>query len=879
MSSFRAQVIHSGHFMTSNLHNDIIPDDDDEDIEVDVVEDDDKIEEAGSSHKKQKLDEKPVTFYKFGPTKTQSIAIDISLNKLNKCIQVAYNKMTTPKWKDFKGLRLHWKQRIRLNNVIWRAYYIEFRKNKPAKPTKPFCYFAVPDDDTTHQKIEGSVMEGMYWKRRMEAVCAQYKRWRIRSRNSHYPGMIHNCSSSSVSSLAGVSNGNGRGKKRGQTKIDVKIEPPAKLMRSMTPKHCVSNEWAQDWDFDDLNNVFTDELFDSLSQPYAFPNPKETWPTSNADIIQPGLISLQPTIEEIMANLKDFPESPPLPDPARRKPTAVTTASQAPPQQPHIILPPERRAAQPRPSAPIPTSAPKQDYLNAAMLDYMMPTRQSSAITSQMLMLGHTASVSTAPPSYATSSNYTNSTQFMQNRNASNSMNQHPNISHNNPYRNHMSGQFVATLPSQQQQTSRHPIATTSNDQYMPQFLQQSPQQHNSIMSNGDPMMAPSRSWWMDSPLTASVQSPLSIATPLPLATLVTAPQTPLGQLMGGGAGNNSPPPTTTNNYHQQLKIGGTLTQRLEQPPITTTSYSNPNSINNRIRTISENEWNRPTILSDSSAFESPGIMRQTSCDPSMLQKPEEKPSTVSNASVPEAVPKEEPTLMSAPASVKLMRRQVPDSTLHPEERKRILHLHAEQNRRMALKDGFDQLMEILPDLRSGGVKPTNAVVLAKAAEHIRKLQREKWEKAEKIAEVKAKIEKLNQKMGSLQTNLPASSCSGATNGNGQIDTKAGLESFFERYSKEESKKDWRFWVLSQMLQPICTTQPNSFAAKIAPESASRSDLAASCSDWLHQNWKVTELRPLASSLLVRLATTSNIITDGGASLQEYVAKQLKNPF
>lgn len=26
--------------------------------------------------------------------------------------------------------------------------------------------------------LKGSVMEGMYWKRRMEAVCAQYKRWR-----------------------------------------------------------------------------------------------------------------------------------------------------------------------------------------------------------------------------------------------------------------------------------------------------------------------------------------------------------------------------------------------------------------------------------------------------------------------------------------------------------------------------------------------------------------------------------------------------------------------------------------------------------------------------------------------------------------------------
>jgi MAX-like protein X len=55
--------------------------------------------------------EKPVTFYKFGPQKTQSIAIDVSLNKLNKCIRVAYMKMTTPKWKDFKGLKLQWKSR------------------------------------------------------------------------------------------------------------------------------------------------------------------------------------------------------------------------------------------------------------------------------------------------------------------------------------------------------------------------------------------------------------------------------------------------------------------------------------------------------------------------------------------------------------------------------------------------------------------------------------------------------------------------------------------------------------------------------------------------------------------------------------------------
>lgn len=27
-------------------------------------------------------------------------------------------------------------------------------------------------------------MEGMYWKRRMEAVCAQYKRWRTYNRHA-----------------------------------------------------------------------------------------------------------------------------------------------------------------------------------------------------------------------------------------------------------------------------------------------------------------------------------------------------------------------------------------------------------------------------------------------------------------------------------------------------------------------------------------------------------------------------------------------------------------------------------------------------------------------------------------------------------------------
>uniref|UniRef100_A0A1I7XA44 BHLH domain-containing protein n=1 Tax=Heterorhabditis bacteriophora TaxID=37862 RepID=A0A1I7XA44_HETBA len=208
---------------------------------------------------------------------------------------------------------------------------------------------------------------------------------------------------------------------------------------------------------------------------------------------------------------------------------------------------------------------------------------------------------------------------------------------------------------------------------------------------------------------------------------------------------------------------------------------------------------------------------------------------------------KEEPLLLSAPASVKTARgssRQVQaDSTMHPEERKRILHLHAEQNRRSALKDGFDQLMDMIPDLYSGGVKPTNAVVLAKAAEHIRRLNAGKEEQLVGKAVLQDKIARLNQRISSLQSNLP--SASGVTST--KMEPRAALESFFDRYTKERSKKDFRFWVV-----------------------------AASCSDWLNTHWRAAELRPLASTLLVHLATNTNVLTNP-ESLEGYVHEQLKN--
>ena len=35
------------------------------------------------------------------------------------------SKLTSPRWKNFKGLRLQWKDKIRLNNLIWRCWHMQ----------------------------------------------------------------------------------------------------------------------------------------------------------------------------------------------------------------------------------------------------------------------------------------------------------------------------------------------------------------------------------------------------------------------------------------------------------------------------------------------------------------------------------------------------------------------------------------------------------------------------------------------------------------------------------------------------------------------------------------------------------------------------------
>uniref|UniRef100_F1KVG5 Protein WBSCR14 n=1 Tax=Ascaris suum TaxID=6253 RepID=F1KVG5_ASCSU len=803
------EPIHSGHFMTSNPHNDdLAPDEEDEDVEVEVVDDEeDRLVAEDDTEERRALknqDEKPVTFYKFGPKKTQSIAIDVSLNKLNKCIKVAYNKMTTPKWKDFKGLRLHWKQRIRLNNVIWRAYYMEFRKPDKNKAKKtPYCYFAVPDDDTTHTKIEGSVMEGMYWKRRMEAVCAQYKRWR------HF------------------NKGRKKGRKRENScsgESGAQKLPP----KSQTPKN-TSSEY---FDIDDYDNEFTDTLFDSLSQPYMFPNPKEMVQGCNADVMQPGLLSLQPSIEEIMASFD------PPPDPLQ------AGTDSAPP-----------------PSVSSSYSTKEYDAANL-LVDYRsqtQPTRQPSTVSSQVLM------VNSCAPTYSQAA--------------------------------------YERIPP----VISVPFSDTSNLDYVPQFLTTtSIPPTSTVLTN--------RSWWMNfpstpthsllgspsapSPLMHSPTGPPSLTVNSPSSLLLPSPtETVRANTPSKGAlkayPNPAPPQklterwTTMANASMSSRSGVDTIGMGMHTPSPWKQVSTSPSVNTHSLPIPQPLY--PQLSTHISSSSSLSMEQSTSVAaplPSLIKEEEEKsdrrPHSLKGCeSMRESSVFREHSLTSNTESRRILnaagmeteisRRRSPrsaaaDSTIEPVERKRILHLNAEKNRRSALKDGFEQLLGLLPNVYSAGTKPTNAVVLARAAERIRELRATITHNGEKADELQQQIQRLNDKIASLQASLPSPSRGGTTT----VSQRTLVEQFFERYTKDRSRQDFRFWMMAKMMRPLI----ESLGECLCEDVTCRERVIASANDWLNANWQPSAMRPLASSMLIYLATNTSMLTNPSA-LQEHVQKEI----
>lgn len=124
----RNETIHSGHFMVSEI----------EESEQNAGRDNPEVSHESDYERPVETSETLSNYdletkcmettqtYVYGPKDSDYVAIDGSLTKLFECMSLAYSgKITSPRWKQFKGLKLRLKDKIRLNNIIWRAWHIQ----------------------------------------------------------------------------------------------------------------------------------------------------------------------------------------------------------------------------------------------------------------------------------------------------------------------------------------------------------------------------------------------------------------------------------------------------------------------------------------------------------------------------------------------------------------------------------------------------------------------------------------------------------------------------------------------------------------------------------------------------------------------------------
>ncbi|XP_007431007.1 MLX-interacting protein-like [Python bivittatus] len=304
----RSQIIHSGHFMVSEPHAESDPDPD-PGSEAALSSTDQAVRLGLESCAAERLrgtgavgkavagkaegaaqhgfrgpydfdtvSEGTCQIYRYGPRSSGALNIDASLTKLFECMTLAYSgKIVSPKWKTFKGLKLLQRDKIRLNNAIWRAWYLQYVE----KRQNPVCSFVTPlecSDIDQHRKPEAVIMEGKYWKRQIGVVIREYHKWRT---------FFHI---------------------RAQKKFDKPICDPSQEVSDAVSEVELNNETAGGgpMELDPLHDLdaLLDTIFSSRN-PYGGPNLRGLAHQGNADMIQPTLTQLHPNFGEEFVNTLD----------------------------------------------------------------------------------------------------------------------------------------------------------------------------------------------------------------------------------------------------------------------------------------------------------------------------------------------------------------------------------------------------------------------------------------------------------------------------------------------------------------------------------------------------------------------------------------------
>ncbi|XP_078045586.1 MLX interacting protein mondo isoform X3 [Augochlora pura] len=958
------EAIHSGHFMVSDFEAEAQDDED----ELAVPVPDEEAAKMAIIAPLGFLHEKFVSTFSSKKT-PQQLSIETSLNKLFQCMSLAYRqKLTSPKWNRFKGIRLRWKDKIRMNNVIWRCWHMQFI----LKQNTLVCQFASPLDVDTHNKPEAVVLEGKYWKRKLAAVTAEYKKWRMFYRNKIL-GWTNKDGTEMMESMDVLDWGNGLGTTgnygtgTGSTHGGTSGTPGGESMM-------VDEDYME---------LMTDTLFSTISsnQPLYFPDPREiARGASLADFIQPSLGPLQPNLDDFMDTLEPLQE----------------------------FL-----------NAKLPPVPEEDDMFRNSALNSNYPVLDLMAPMNQMNEMGQESAVKNGqtPQSTLSQNDQSNTMQNLQYTAKIYTQSEQTNAFRNNislsetynamqpsyepspptqpvreksrPSRNSSRNNRVVQQPQQQQQNayqrsaqqqnasyqqaSQQPFAmeiqavqltTVQNQVQMPPMNDQSvhanqissigghvqnlvtvqqnfggtnssvPTQHRTIrplppvapMSTKPYKVVQPQQCYKFSGLpqnfnaqqckfnannfkTHPAQQVVSVTSEQPSQSPIVLQCRPSGLDLttpNVQPAKLLPQPTIATSEKEEIfavpkyqmkarsrsRSSSSLTApRMHPPPLVSAASDPALNLNNNVLLAQLLTNTSPTQVTTTHQITTPitvqtmqtatvqvqpqqQAMQQSTCSQQILlntntqsHQPQNSPGSPkdsSNAHSPQALslsPLHSPMSIGSPLSPSRVYIKGETERGQYKEQRRVGHIHAEQKRRYNIKNGFDMLHSLIPQLsQNPNPKLSKAAMLQKGADYIRQLKAERNQLKDEMDSLRHQIECLNTSISNCQSMLPATGAPISRH------RTSKMKEMFDEYVRTRTRENWKFWIFSILLEPLMI----SFNTSVS--TASIEDLYRSTILWVEQHCSLVDLRPAVLNSLRYLCTATDILSDPGRLPEEALA-------
>ncbi|KAM4809709.1 MLX-interacting protein [Rhinophrynus dorsalis] len=812
--SAEAQIIHSGHFMVSSPHSEHPPK---KGYDFDTV------------------NEQACQTYSFGKTSTCHLSIDASLTKLLECMTLAYSgKLVSPKWKNFKGLKLQWRDKIRLNNAIWRAWYMQYIE----KRKNPVCHFVTPLDASIyfdeHRRPEAIATEGKYWKRRIEIVVREYHKWR-----TYFKKRLQKHRDEDLSSLV----------------RDDDIVTWHNIVDGRDTPVPMEEEPLLDMEM--LMAEFSDTLFSTIYSHQH--NPKETAHSGNADMIQPELFPLQPNLD-LMDTFESFQDifssnrllsgnffnsastapAVPLPDASLR----TCGPAPQPPVLPNSTLAPVNLDEELIPSPGPPSILPRVPEVRrerASSVGSISTAHGPVKFNSETCISNQQGFLHVYPPPV---------TLFQTPAAASptvpptSCLAPQPSFIPTDADKFQLCNTSVITHTASATLTHNPSATTFSQSQNLILATQQQVPCNISLQTAGIPQQNPSQT-----PTYFAITKSRAKQKKQP-QKIVPARQTETVSLLFTPAHFPGQPQAVIMSP-APLKTDSVLAPRITQPNIVIA----PAGIAGTPRVP---EFHGSIVVGPAQGCQTPQpVVPHIFSSPASeaLVKREKTPSqSCSSVSSPSSCRDCQTSRQGSPCASEhslsppqSSGKKTADTQSVTYKNHRLKHISAEQKRRFNIKIAFNTLNNFV----SSSTKPiSHAITLQKTVEYIAKLQQERAQVLEEARRLREEVEELNVAISSCQQQLPAT---GVPITPQRFDHMRDL---FDKYVKSRTLQNWKFWIFSIIIKPLFE------AFNDMVSTTSIEELYTTTQEWLERHCSLPALRPMVLTTLRQLSTTTSILSD-----------------